>query len=67
MFTLDHRLAQNAFAERLREAEQERFAQRFLANQPNLLARLQGKLGDLLITLGTTLKAQLPPDLAEAR
>lgn len=66
MFTLDHKMAQNAFEERLRQAEQERFAQRFLANKPNPLARLQGKLGDLLIALGTNLKAQLPHELVEA-
>jgi hypothetical protein len=47
-----------AYAERLRAAEQERFAQQLLANRPRKPMYLLEKLGDLLIVMGTVLKGQ---------
>jgi hypothetical protein len=66
MFTIDIEMEKQAFEERLRWAEHERLVQRVLANRPTAYARLQDKLGDLLIAWGANLKAHLPHELVEA-
>lgn len=66
MFTIDTDMAKQAFEDRLRWAEQERLAQRMLANRPAAYARLLETLGNLLIAFGTNLKAQLPQELIKA-
>lgn len=66
VFNIDHETAKHAFEERLRKAEHERLVQRVLANQPKPYARLRERLGDLLIAIGTNLKAHLPQELVEA-
>ena len=58
MFVIDGELAKHQYEERLRRAEQERYAQQVLANRPDRFAPLRARLGDLLINCGTRLKAQ---------
>lgn len=59
MFVIDADLAKKQFAERLRQAEHERLIQELQANKPKLHSRLLGFAGNLLIALGTSLKARL--------
>jgi hypothetical protein len=66
IYTFDAATINLEFAERLRRAEHERLVQRVLANQPTAYMRLLEKLGDLLIAVGATLKAQQPQELVEA-
>ncbi len=59
MYTFDINTAKLVYADRLHEAEQFRLVQQAQANQPSTLTHLLQNLGELLITLGTHLKA--PP------
>ena len=58
MFVIDAKLAKQAYEERLRWAEQERYSQQVMTNQSGLQVVLRQKLGDLFIAFGMRLKAQ---------
>ena len=60
MFASDHVTAKILFDERLREAEQKRQVRRVEASQRSGQTRFVEKLGDLLITIGTSLKTVHP-------
>jgi hypothetical protein len=59
----DHKLLQQEYNERLKNAEQERFARRFQANQPSFLSRARQGIGQVLVAAGQKLKAQGQPTI----
>ncbi|MFN8444756.1 MAG: hypothetical protein U0175_28480 [Caldilineaceae bacterium] len=60
MFASDYVTTKILFDERLREAEEQRRVRKFEASQRTGQNRFFEKLGDLLITLGTSLKTVHP-------
>lgn len=60
MFASDHVTAKILFDERLREAEEKRRVRKFEASQRTGQNRFLEALGDLLITIGTSLKTVHP-------
>lgn len=59
--TIDHKVIQREFNERLQIAARERRARRLQANRPGLTAHVRHGLGKVLVAVGQKLQAQDQP------
>jgi hypothetical protein len=64
-YVIDAETAKHEYEERLQRAEHERLCRQVMANQPKRQVHLRQNLGELLIAVGTRLKAQAQPELVE--